>query len=1035
MGSSASKDSHLPQRPLSEPAGRGSLRKGSTANNNNVLQHRGKGTSVASTLENTVYEHVFHVTTGQTTGDDLPETSVLLAETAKKAGTPALLTHTNIEEAVFERLMLRNPGSKLVSTVPGSPSHAPPALLKAAPVAEPLALKYLYHCFVRWRAVKEDPKFAGASKELAKSENVIFQNATLCLQQPKLFQKQNVYAQFIDLCIDAGVNLLDTKSKIYEFIMKLVERMDQQPGAVMECLVPVLKMIRTKFTTEFKLSHANEISQYTSVVRLFTCSETLAKVFMEFNAPVDWGVGGSYERTLLGAMFALNPCPRGAEVPCEFFADNAAEQSTHDLHKTIMFIWQRLYTICEDINRILKTIIKLSPGLRHSVLNWLGRCLHANRGKVDLWSAHETEVFQKDFCSDGFSLNMCHVLLHLCTPFSTPGSPMLLKVKPSYTRAAPATDQQAEELCVHSRGLEDERTLAPYTEERQLPPEKCYTFICECFFLTHQALHIAYSMVYKLYKLNSSIVRLKRLLELLKETHTRRVIALVKMQLNREFCWYYNMKAALTEYSFTKMCLSFHVATATWLVQVASRDDVKDFPDVTLPLPVEIPKSLSSIPEFVITNYTMFVSSLEIFGGMDLLAGDRAILDHMMTLVLVFMGSPKRLADSDARAKLSEALDALLPRQNDDGSYNTSKTSGNVDAMFREHRLIGHLAGTVLNVFVSIEMTGQSVDDERKFNYRKSMHKLLQYMWKIPLHKQAIKGLASTAMKEIENTEPPLFLRFINLLINDAIFLLDEALDHMKQIKDLELERDTGKWDGLSAEAARDKETGLRHLGMMGRYRNVMANYTIYTLEILSREIRDIFCHSLMVDRVAGLLNYFLEHLVGPKQKEYKVRDRREYEFRPEQIVSDISHIYVYLGTSDTFCKAVLGETRSFSENLFQQATTVLEKIGVQAEFLVKFVELNDKLKGLEREAHHEEEMLADAPDEFLDPIMGTLMADPVTLPDSKTNMDRNVIARHLLSDQRDPFTNMPLSMDRVTPNTDLKQRINHWKAEQLKKT
>ena len=31
--------------------------------------------------------------------------------------------------------------------------------------------------------------------------------------------------------------------------------------------------------------------------------------------------------------------------------------------------------------------------------------------------------------------------------------------------------------------------------------------------------------------------------------------------------------------------------------------------------------------------------------------------------------------------------------------------------------------------------------------------------------------------EHIEDTDPPLFLRFINLLINDAIFLLDEALD------------------------------------------------------------------------------------------------------------------------------------------------------------------------------------------------------------------------------------------------------------------
>jgi len=40
---------------------------------------------------------------------------------------------------------------------------------------------------------------------------------------------------------------------------------------------------------------------------------------------------------------------------------------------------------------------------------------------------------------------------------------------------------------------------------------------------------------------------------------------------------------------------------------------------------------------------------------------------------------------------------------------------------------------------------------------------------------------------------------------------------------------------------------------------------------------------------------------------------------------------------------------------------------------------------------------VADAPEEFLDPIMGTLMVDPVILPNSKTNIDRAVIARHLL--------------------------------------
>ena len=44
-----------------------------------------------------------------------------------------------------------------------------------------------------------------------------------------------------------------------------------------------------------------------------------------------------------------------------------------------------------------------------------------------------------------------------------------------------------------------------------------------------------------------------------------------------------------------------------------------------------------------------------------------------------------------------------------------------------------------------------------------------------------------------------------------------------------------------------------------------------------------------------------------------------------------------------------------------------------------------------------EEETYADAPDEFLDPIMSTMMLDPVLLPSSNVTVDRSTIARHLL--------------------------------------
>lgn len=41
-----------------------------------------------------------------------------------------------------------------------------------------------------------------------------------------------------------------------------------------------------------------------------------------------------------------------------------------------------------------------------------------------------------------------------------------------------------------------------------------------------------------------------------------------------------------------------------------------------------------------------------------------------------------------------------------------------------------------------------------------------------------------------------------------------------------------------------------------------------------------------------------------------------------------------------------------------------------------------------------EDELLAEVPDDFLDPIMSTLMTDPVILPSSKQIVDRSTIAR-----------------------------------------
>jgi len=46
------------------------------------------------------------------------------------------------------------------------------------------------------------------------------------------------------------------------------------------------------------------------------------------------------------------------------------------------------------------------------------------------------------------------------------------------------------------------------------------------------------------------------------------------------------------------------------------------------------------------------------------------------------------------------------------------------------------------------------------------------------------------------------------------------------------------------------------------------------------------------------------------------------------------------------------------------------------------------------QQSNDEELLLSEAPENFLDPIMSTLMTDPVILPSSKMNVDRSTIAR-----------------------------------------
>ncbi|CAF4301010.1 unnamed protein product, partial [Rotaria sp. Silwood2] len=200
-------------------------------------------------------------------------------------------------------------------------------------------------------------------------------------------------------------------------------------------------------------------------------------------------------------------------------------------------------------------------------------------------------------------------------------------------------------------------------------------------------------------------------------------------------------------------------------------------------------------------------------------------------------------------------------------------------------------------------------------------------------------------------------------------------------------------------------------------------------LDMITKEIKSIFCHPAICERLASMLNYFLQHLVGPKRRNLKVRDLNEYLFDPPKLVAKVTDIYLNFSEYNQFCAAVSNDGMSYNEQLFPQAVEVLQRIKYPSERIDEFLQLGEHIKKIAAEQKEEDAAYDDAPDEYLDPITSILMSDPVMLPSSRTILDRTTIARHLLSDQTDPFNRNPLRMQDVIPQNELKQTIEQWKA------
>ncbi|XP_015879864.3 probable ubiquitin conjugation factor E4 [Ziziphus jujuba] len=757
--------------------------------------------------------------------------------------------------------------------------------------------------------------------------------------------------------------------------------------------------------------------------------------------------------SILGPFFHVSALPDHAlfkshpDVGEQCFSE-ASNRRPADLLSSFTTIKTVMNNLYDGLAEVLLSLLK-NTETRQRVLEYLAEVINKNSSRAHI------QVDPLSSASSGMFVNLSAVMLRLCEPFLDANLTKKDKIDPKYVfygdrlelRELTALHASSEEVAEwinkdrlgqtnssKQNGRDDNRFLqsqeatssgsnisGPSKTHSTSSGEKSkYTFICECFFMTARILNLGLLKAFSDFKhLVQDITRSEDTLNTLKDMQEQAPSPQMAQDIKR-------LEKELEVYSQEKLCyeaqilrdgtliqraLSFYRLLVVWLVGMVG--------GFKMPLPSTCPMEFACMPEHFVED----AMELIIFASRIPKALDGVPLDDFMNFIIMFMASPNYIRNPYLRSKMVEVLNCWMPRRS--GSSATA-------SLFEGHQLsLEYLVKNLLKLYVDIEFTGSHTQFYDKFNIRHNIAELLEYLWQVPSHRNAWRQIAKEEEKGV-------YLNFLNFLINDSIYLLDESLNKILELKELEAEMsNTTEWERRPAQERQERTRLFHSQENIIRIDMKLANEDVSMLAFTSEQITAPFLLPEMVERVASMLNYFLLQLVGPQRKSLSLKEPEKYEFRPKQLLKQIVYIYVHLARGDTeniFPAAISKDGRSYNEQLFNAAADVLRRIGENGRVIQEFIELGAKAKVAAAEAMDAEAALGEIPDEFLDPIQYTLMKDPVILPSSRITVDRPVIQRHLLSDSTDPFNRSHLTVDMLIPDTELKARIEEFVRSQESK-
>ncbi|XP_040316684.1 ubiquitin conjugation factor E4 B isoform X2 [Herpailurus yagouaroundi] len=550
----------------------------------------------------------------------------------------------------------------------------------------------------------------------------------------------------------------------------------------------------------------------------------------------------------------------------------------------------------QELFKILHSIL-LNGETREAALGYMAAVVNANMKKAQM------QTDDRLVSTDGFMLNFLWVLQQLSTKIK------LETVDPTYIFHPRCRITLPNDETRVNATMEDVNDWLAELYGDQ-PPFSEPKFPTECFFLTLHAHHLSILPSCRRYIRRLRAIReLNRTVEDLKNnesqwkdsplaTRHREMLKRCKTQLKKLVRCKACADAGLLDESFLRRCLNFYGL----LIQLLLRILDPAYPDITLPLNSDVPKVFAALPEFYVEDVAEFLFFIVQYSPQVLY--EPCTQDIVMFLV-VMLCNQNYIRNPYLVAKLVEVMfmtnPAVQPR--------TQKFF----EMIENHPLSTKLlVPSLMKFYTDVEHTGATSEFYDKFTIRYHISTIFKSLWQNIAHH-------GTFMEEFNSGKQ--FVRYINMLINDTTFLLDESLESLKRIHEVQEEmKNKDQWDQLP-----------RELG----------------------------------PRLAAMLNFNLQQLCGPKCRDLKVENPEKYGFEPKKLLDQLTDIYLQLDCA-RFAKAIADDQRSYSKELFEEVISKMRKAGIKSTIAIeKFKLLAEKVEEIVAKNARAEIDYSDAPDEF----------------------------------------------------------------------